>query len=97
MVFGLNDSLAKLPLPATTKWPHGVWDVEAFKHGSMSLIVYHPHVQDFQTTHDQDELYIVGELGFGGGRVIVQVRAYELNRNQDEEQGDCDTLEHSPS
>jgi mannose-6-phosphate isomerase-like protein (cupin superfamily) len=59
MVFSLNDSLAKLPLPATPKWPHGVWDYEAFKHGSMSLIVYHPHVKDFQTTHEQDELYIV--------------------------------------
>lgn len=59
MVFSLQDTLAKLPLPATPKWPHGVWDYEAFKHGTMSLIVYHPHVKDFQTTHEQDELYIV--------------------------------------
>jgi len=59
MVISLKDSLAKLPLPVTPKWPHGVWDYEAFKHGTMSLIVYHPHVEDFQTTHEQDELYIV--------------------------------------
>lgn len=59
MVISLHNTLAKLPLPATEKWPHGVWDYEAFKNGTMSLIVYHPHVKDFQTTHDQDELYIV--------------------------------------
>ena len=59
MVISLQDSLAKLPLPPTSKWPHGVWDVEVLKRGTMSLIVYHPHVKDFQTTHDQDELYIV--------------------------------------
>ena len=59
MVFSLQDYLAKLPLPATEKWPHGVWDIEAFKNGTMSVILYHPHVQDFQTTHEQDELYIV--------------------------------------
>ncbi len=59
MVFSLQDYLAKLPLPATEKWPHGVWDIEAFKNGSMSVILYHPHLKDFQTTHEQDELYIV--------------------------------------
>ena len=25
----------------------------------MSLILYHPHVKDLQTTHEQDELYVV--------------------------------------
>ncbi len=59
MVFSLQDYLAKLPLPATEKWPHGVWDIEAFKNGTMSVILYHPHVKDLQTTHEQDELYIV--------------------------------------
>lgn len=50
---------AKLPLPATEKWPEGVWDVEAFRHGSMSLIFFSPKGNDYQTSHDQDELYIV--------------------------------------
>jgi mannose-6-phosphate isomerase-like protein (cupin superfamily) len=59
MVISLENTITKLPLPATAAWPHGVWDCEAFAHGTMSLIVYHPHVKDFQTTHDQDELYIV--------------------------------------
>ena len=59
MVFSLQDYLAKLPLEATPKWPEGVWDFEAFRHGTMSLILYAPHGKDYQTTHDQDELYIV--------------------------------------
>jgi mannose-6-phosphate isomerase-like protein (cupin superfamily) len=59
MVFSLQHHLEKLPLEATEKWPHGVWDVEAFRNGTMSLILYHPHVKDFQTTHGQDELYVV--------------------------------------
>lgn len=59
MVISLQDTLSNLPLPATPKWPHGVWDIEVLKHGTMSLIAYKPTVQDFQTTHEQDELYIV--------------------------------------
>ena len=59
MVFSIEDSLTKLPLEATPKWPEGVWDFEAFKHGTMSLILYAPHGKDYQTTHEQDELYIV--------------------------------------
>jgi mannose-6-phosphate isomerase-like protein (cupin superfamily) len=59
MVFSLEDYSKQLPLPATEKWPHGVWDIEAFKNGTMSVILYHPHVKDFQTTHEQDELYVV--------------------------------------
>ena len=49
----------KLPLPFTAKWRDGVWDVEAFKHGSMSLIYFAPEGIDYQTPHDQDEIYIV--------------------------------------
>ena len=59
MVFSIEDYLTKLPLEATPKWPEGVWDFEAFKHGTMSLILYAPHGKDYQTTHEQDELYIV--------------------------------------
>jgi mannose-6-phosphate isomerase-like protein (cupin superfamily) len=55
----LADELAKLPLPATPIWKHGVFDVEVMKHGTMSTIVYAPQIEDFQTTHEQDELYFV--------------------------------------
>lgn len=49
----------RLPLPPTDKWKDGVWDIEAFKHGSMSLIYFAPEGIDYQTPHDQDEIYIV--------------------------------------
>lgn len=70
MKISLSEYLKKLPLPATDKWPEGVWDIEAFKHGSMSLILFAPRGNDHQTPHDQDELYIVvsgtGILDVGG-------------------------------
>ncbi|MFL0810867.1 MAG: cupin domain-containing protein [Agarilytica sp.] len=53
--------LAKLPLPATEKWPEGVFDIEAMQHGSMSLILFAPRGNDYQTPHEQDELYIILE------------------------------------
>ena len=59
MKFSPKEYSSKLPLPATQKWPEGVWDLEAFRHGSMSLIFYAPKGNDYQTPHDQDELYIV--------------------------------------
>ncbi|HEY5228398.1 MAG TPA: cupin domain-containing protein [Opitutaceae bacterium] len=59
MRLSLSEALAKLPLPSTTKWPEGVWDAQALAHGSMSIIVFAPRGRDYQTTHKQDELYIV--------------------------------------
>ena len=61
MKIPLIENLSKLPLPATDKWPEGVWDIEALKHGSMSLILFAPEGNDYQTPHSQDELYIVVE------------------------------------
>ena len=55
----LAENLAKLPLPATEKWRDGVWDVEAFAHGTMSTILFAPRGTDYQTAHQQDELYFV--------------------------------------
>lgn len=69
MVFNLQEYLAKLPLPATEKWPEGVWDIEAFRNGTMSLILYTPHGKDYQTTHDQDELYIIIK---GTGELMIE-------------------------
>ena len=58
-----------LPLPATDKWKEGVWDIEAFKNGSMSLIYFAPEGTDYQTPHDQDELYFVIE---GAGEIEIE-------------------------
>jgi len=69
MVLALQEYLAKLPLEATQKWPEGVWDIEAFQHGTMSVILYTPHGKDYQTPHEQDELYIVIK---GTGELIVE-------------------------
>ncbi len=65
----------RLPLPATEKWPEGVWDLEAFRHGSMSLIFYAPKGKDYQTPHDQDELYIVIK---GSGTLEIEGKPTEF-------------------
>jgi mannose-6-phosphate isomerase-like protein (cupin superfamily) len=72
----LQDLVQKIPLPATEKWPEGVWDVEAFKNGSMSLILYTPKGKDYQTAHDQDELYIVVS---GSGVLIKDKEHYPFD------------------
>jgi mannose-6-phosphate isomerase-like protein (cupin superfamily) len=59
MKVSLKDALAHLPQPATGKWPLGVWDYEMMAHGTMSLAVFSPKEMDFQTPHEQDELYII--------------------------------------
>ncbi len=55
----LSEAQAKLPLPATPTWPLGVWDTEVIAHGSMTVSLFAPKETDFQTPHDQDEVYIV--------------------------------------
>jgi mannose-6-phosphate isomerase-like protein (cupin superfamily) len=54
-----DDLKKQLPLPATERWPEGVWDVEGFKHGSMSVVLFAPQGSDYQDSHEQDELYVV--------------------------------------
>ena len=53
------DTHARLPLPATGKWPLGVFDVETFARDGVSLSLFAPHGGDFQTAHALDEFYIV--------------------------------------
>lgn len=55
----LSEALGKLPLPATSKWPLGVWDTKMLAHGTMSVEIFAPKEHDFQTPHEQDELYII--------------------------------------
>jgi mannose-6-phosphate isomerase-like protein (cupin superfamily) len=59
MKISFAQSLAKLPLPSTTKWPQGVWDVETFKQGDFSLELFAPKSNDYQTPHTQDEIYVI--------------------------------------
>lgn len=72
MKFSYQAFLKQMPLPANEKWREGVWDVEAFKHGTMLLEVFAPRHRDYQTPHTQDELYFVmrgqGEFVLGGER-----------------------------
>lgn len=53
------DALAQLPLPKTDKWPLGVWDVQVMAHGTMTVEIFAPKSTDFQTPHEQDELYVI--------------------------------------
>lgn len=71
-----KDSHKQLPLPANEKWKEGVWDIEAFAHGTMSLIYFAPQGKDYQTPHDQDELYIVLE---GEGVLDIEGIEYPFN------------------
>ena len=64
----LKEVQARLPLPATADWPEGVWDVQAFAHGSMSAILFAPRGTDYQSMHEQDELYLVLK---GNGVLVI--------------------------
>ena len=54
-----SEFLQRLPLPATAKWPDGVFDIEALARGGLTLELFAPRGIDHQTAHAQDELYIV--------------------------------------
>lgn len=77
MIFNQSDYDEQLPLPATDKWTEGVWDVEALKHGSMSLIYFAPEGKDYQTPHDQDELYFVLE---GSGVIEIEGESHAFTK-----------------
>lgn len=67
MIFNPKVYDDQVPLPPTDKWKQGRGDIEAFTHGSMSLNYFSPEGIDYQTPHDQDELYFIiegsGEIG----------------------------------
>lgn len=69
MKITLDEVLRRLPMPSTEKWPEGVWHTQAFAHGSMSLVLFTPRGRDYQTPHDQDEIYIVVR---GTGEFVVE-------------------------
>ena len=77
MIFNSNKYQPQLPLPATEKWIDGVWDIEAFKHGSMSLTYFAPEGTDYQTPHSQDEWYFVLE---GSGTIEIEGVEYSFSQ-----------------
>ncbi len=76
MKFSVDDFLAKLPLQPDEKWREGVPFVTAFAKGSMSLEFFALRGKDFQTPHEQDELYAVvqgsGEFVRNGERTTFK-------------------------
>jgi len=74
--FNPKEYLNQVPLPANEKWQDGVWDIEVFKHGSLLLEIFAPEGKDYQTSHDQDELYFIIE-GSGGFELEDNVHPFE--------------------
>ena len=65
MKFTVDEFLPKLTLPADKKWKEGVWDIEPFKKGNVSLVFFAPRGIDYQTSHDEDEFYFAMQyLGY---------------------------------
>ena len=73
MRIDLKSALSALPLPATASWPEGVWDKTVLEHGTMSLVVFAPRGRDCQTSHNQDEFYIVMK---GSGTLTIEDTPY---------------------
>ena len=69
MRISLTNAISKLPLPATERWPEGVWDTETFARGTMSVVLFAPRGKDYQTSHKQDELYVILK---GSGVLLVE-------------------------
>lgn len=69
MKFTIDEMLEKLPLPANEKWKEGVWDVESFRKGSVSLIMFAPRGTDYQTFHEEDEFYFIMR---GKGELVIE-------------------------
>ncbi|MDQ3799523.1 MAG: cupin domain-containing protein [Acidobacteriota bacterium] len=80
MKFTIEEFLEKLPLPANEKWKEGVWDVEPFKKGSVTLVFFAPRGTDYQTFHEEDEFYFIAR---GTAVLIVGDERFDC------ETGDC--------
>lgn len=69
MKFTVDELLAKLPLPADEKWKDGVCFTTAFRQKDASLELFAPRGTDYQTPHEQDEIYIIAR---GSGELIIE-------------------------
>lgn len=68
MKFTVEEFLKNLPLPANEKWKEGVWDLEPFRKGAVSLVFFAPKGKDYQTFHEEDEFYFIAR---GSGEIII--------------------------
>ncbi len=68
MRFTIEELIKNLPLPATEKWPDGVWDVEPFEKNGIRLVFFAPHGRDYQTMHEEDEFYFIAR---GSGELVI--------------------------
>lgn len=76
MKFTVEEFLAKLPLSANEKWKEGVWDVEPFKKGGVSLVFFAPRGTDYQTFHAEDEFYFIVR---GRGELVVDSERFNCD------------------
>jgi len=58
-----------------TKWPEEIPDVEVFKHGTLSILRFTPRGKDYQTPHDQDELYVIVK---GKGDLLIEKEKFSF-------------------
>lgn len=76
MKFTVDEFLSKLPLLANDKWNQGVWDVEPFKKGNVTLVFFAPRGTDYQTTHEEDEFYFIVR---GTGEILIGDEKYPFD------------------
>ncbi len=76
MKFTTREFLEKLPLPANEKWKDGVFDVEPFKKGNVTLVFFAPRGTDYQTFHEQDEFYFIVR---GSGVLVIENERFDCN------------------
>ena len=74
MKFTVEKFLAQLPLPADEKWKEGVWDVESFEKSGVKLVFFAPRGNDYQTFHEEDEIYFIAR---GGGELIIDGKTFK--------------------
>lgn len=69
--------LARLPAAASETYPEGAPFATALAHGTLTVELFAPQLEDRQQPHVQDELYLVhaGTSGFVRGGERVQVGA----------------------
>lgn len=79
MIFDPKVYDEQVPLPPTERWKQGRGDIEAFTHGSMSLVYFSPDGIDYQTPHDQDELYFIIE---GSGEIEIEGKTQSFNAGE---------------
>jgi len=74
MKFTPEEFLAKLPLPATEKWKSGVSFTTAFRRRNLTLEFFAPRETDYQTTHEEDEFYIIAR---GSAELIIEAEKFD--------------------